>query len=222
MALIVCEECGGKISDTVSVCIHCGAPVEKKVILQPEDMVIEPVQIQPLKTPAAPAEKKEEKYNYDKLNKDIRMQYELQFLESCDWAKKYRKSMFDIQKFKSLFATFFGMPYFAFFAMFGLYFLALRIFEGVPNIFEDDAKVNDEAMKVYILGLVAIMAISAVARITMGIVDFANKRSWKKYAYIKKYQQWLAEEKNVQYSPIFADTKARERFESVDLDNLYL
>ena len=34
MALINCEECGGKVSDTAAACPHCGAPVsaESKAI----------------------------------------------------------------------------------------------------------------------------------------------------------------------------------------------
>ena len=29
MALIICHECGKKISDTSDICIHCGAPLNK-------------------------------------------------------------------------------------------------------------------------------------------------------------------------------------------------
>ena len=29
MALIICPECGSKISDKTEQCIHCGCPIEK-------------------------------------------------------------------------------------------------------------------------------------------------------------------------------------------------
>lgn len=32
MALIICPECGSKVSDKANACIHCGYPIHKKSI----------------------------------------------------------------------------------------------------------------------------------------------------------------------------------------------
>lgn len=34
MALIICPECGGKVSDKANACIHCGYPISKNIELK--------------------------------------------------------------------------------------------------------------------------------------------------------------------------------------------
>ena len=40
MAIIVCPECGGKVSTKASCCPHCGAPVEAKVASDPSPAIV--------------------------------------------------------------------------------------------------------------------------------------------------------------------------------------
>ena len=61
---------------------------------------------------------------------------------------------------------------------------------------------------------------SALAMFTLSIVQAVRKNSDDKIIYIKKYQKWLLEEKNISYKPKFAKKQMQETFDSINLEKI--
>ena len=87
MALIVCTECGRKISDTSKHCIHCGAAIESSH----EETVTKAPEAK--KTPS----------DYFQLQSGLQIQLEAEFLETDTWAEKYRRKGLELKAFHGLY-----------------------------------------------------------------------------------------------------------------------
>ena len=202
MALIVCKKCGQKISDTVELCIHCGALISGEPVVEKEES----------KDVDIPNQNKEEKmvqYNYEKYDEDIRIQLEQQFLTTDKWAKSFRRKGVEIEQFKSLFSWGLILPA-----------LIVLVVKCCYSYIFKESYYNELFLGIAIIGAISLFAVSLILTVVLFFVGVAYKRSLNKYIYMKKYQRWLLEEKNVRYTPVFLDQKSKEKFEKLDIDNI--
>lgn len=199
MALTVCRHCGKTISDTVETCIHCG-----EIIAEP---VSEPEAVQPQAT--EPQEEAEEQvvYDYFVYGEAQRLKLEEAFLKSDAWAYKYRLAESDLGKFKSLFGD----------VMAGLFFSAVALLLAYVYIFDMQAYSVD-LIKAALIGGGILFAVSLPAMLVLSIVRKVRGKSEDKLIYIKKYQKWLLEEKNISYEPKFEKKQMQELFDSINLE----
>ncbi len=202
MALIVCKHCGQKISDTVEMCIHCGALISGEPFVQKEES-------EDADTLDRNKEEKTAQYDYEKYNEDIRIQLEQQFLTTDKWARSFRRKGVEIQKFKSLFSWGIILPV--------LIVLAVRY--CYSNVFKESFY-NEIPLGIAGMGAILLFTVSLILTVVLFFVGMVYKRSLNKYIYMKKYQRWLLEEKNVRYTPVFLDKKSKEKFEKLDIDNI--
>ncbi len=200
MALITCKSCGKTISDTTSVCIHCGAPTQE---------------------PSAPIENETasdvQKDNTEKENivyfKDLKeeekdaLQYE--FWQADKRARAY------IQKEVNLYS-------YLFFSILALVLpralLALR--DWVKDKFFE-GNVHSEDWLTYSDFFAVAIAVLWIACLVLWIYTLFTYRSrLKRQTYHRRLQKWLLENKNIHFMPNFLSKKDQEVFEKIDLNTI--
>lgn len=199
MALIVCRHCRKTVSDTVETCIHCGGLIAEP-INQPEVTL-------PQETAAQTKSKKTTIYDYSSFSDERKQKLEKAFLESDAWAYKYRHTGNELRSFKSLFCN----------IILCLWLSATAFL--LAFIFLADMRAYDVNLILYALaGAGILFAVSAIISIILFIVLKIRKNSDERLIYLKKYQKWLMEEKNVSYKPKFAKAQMQEVFNWINLE----
>jgi hypothetical protein len=201
MALIVCRHCGKKVSDTVETCIHCGGLIEEPVG-QPEEMrTQEPVVQAEQETPTI--------YQYSGFSEERQLKLEKAFLDSDQWAYKYRHKEVELISFKSMIGW----------ILVSLIWSTLLLGLAFAFLFDMRAYRADLVITA-LVGAGILFAISVIVNIVLSIVLKVRKKSNERLIYLKKYQKWLMEEKHVAYQPKFDKQQMQETFEMINLDRL--
>ena len=198
MALIVCKTCGKKVSDTVDRCIHCGAPIaEEPFVLKTEEK--------------KETVKKSEQtlHNYSSYDSADQIKLEKEFLSQDKWARRFRRTKNDISKFKHWFIHMCWL-----FIIYRLVYLYLY-----KEVFEQSIYRKDMTdVSIYLM--VALFAVSFIGMLVTWGMEIAKKRSVKRYIYLKKYQRWLKETKQIQYNPQFFEKKEQAAFDQIDIEKI--
>ena len=210
MALIVCKECGRKISDTSKQCIHCGSVLEIK---HTDDT------IESNNSTFEETVEKEAVNDYDESADNVKdfaslsiiekMQLEKEFAKSDKWVFKYirRKTEFGCCRRSFLWAFWTGIALR----------LILLLIMNAPLSDIEYYIVNPGFAELTIILLVVLFLLCFIMFIygIIGPIYFAITR--KKYVYTKKLMNWLNEEKGVKYAPVFSEKKQRI-LDSIQLD----
>ena len=195
MALIVCEKCGKKISDTASECIHCGAKIGVENDVSSEMNEKEKKKNEP-KDFLSFSDDKQEKLEIEFLNYDV---------EARKWYQKHGA-------FSKLAVSGMGLATVSF-----VFAFIISLLFGDKNPAESTDTVN----MLYNVGYVGVRVLQVFGIITCLVFNVAFivvKRKKRPEVYKKRFQKWLMDNKNIAYNPFFETQKERERFESVDLD----
>lgn len=199
MALIVCKECGKKISDTSERCIHCGALTSE----QNSSLVTNSE-----KSDTKEPKKSEQKYtDYHKMADNTKIQIEIEFLEQDSWAKKFRHKGLELKAFKELFL------------------IAAGLMPLVISITSIAARINDRIADptAFWTALCGCFGFAIIFAIISKIFSFRLKRhnaSYDVLIYEKKFQHWLRETKKIVYHPILWDEVTMDRFDAINLNKL--
>ena len=192
MALIVCKCCGGKISDTVETCIHCGASIKESPIVHEE-----PIDKESSLNNQAPSS---ESKRFEYLSEEVQQGLQRDFLQSDTWARKYMQKNMEIASFsKNVLIYFF------------LFTISRSLIADMP--------VSNENF--FNFGLCAVLVLLVIGvcllfyAIGFYIYSFATLA---KYIYLKKFQIWLQKEKNIDFVPTFKRDRQLRKFESINLE----
>lgn len=225
MALMQCSNCGGKVSDTVANCIHCGAPIKKTEQVDINDNIRQKESVTETEKPKAnepeinnpekkkPVNKKPEvKLSpYSKLSDEKKIALENEFLKTDKRARRYRRK--GVEKGKYLSITFWIL-------VFARLLLAAQSYV-VENYFGGEI-FNQQYIEYsyYCLGALAVIWI---ASFIMGLYCAISYRGViKKHTYNKKFQKWLRDKKKIEYVPNLIDERDRQIFEQIDLNTMKL
>lgn len=201
MALICCNKCGKKISDTAHSCVHCGAPLEDNITQ--EETTVSQENAHYLYEIVLP--------QFGALPEDQQIALENEFLKSDKRARNFYRKTIEYKKFFLIF--FIILPVFS---------VLLKIQEKIVGSFEDSAAYNQTMIDIaetFALLSVFIWVFTAAVEIYY-IIVLRNK--FKQLAYSKKLQKWLREEKAIIYDPIFDTEKEKNMFEQIDADSAKL
>lgn len=200
MALITCNKCGKKISDTVSNCIHCGALIKETAEI--ENQKNEPLEDKNIIS-------KIELPNFDELSEDHQIALENEFLKSDKRALKYKRKGVEMKKYATL----------AFWLLLiGRLLLLLQKYV-IQKFFNGEVYKQEfiDLSEKFILMFVFIW----IASIVMCLYTvFSYKSKLKKHIYNKKFQNWLKEKKNIKFTPSLISEKDRIMFEQIDINTM--
>ena len=197
MALIVCKNCGKKISDSVDKCIHCG-------FLRSE--ITEEIKNEIPKGNAIEKEKPQKDFFY--YNKEEKAVLEKQFINSDKWAWKYRRKQDSFKKITVLTVGWVNLA-------FGVHFV---IALASPSLFTFTTETAwTAAVSVLLIGILWIA--SMIILVINSVLSKIHKGSINSIIYHKKFQKWLYENHEISYKPIFGKKKHQEQFESLNLDD---
>lgn len=193
MAIIICKKCGKKVSDTTDVCIHCGHPTHEEKSSDKEEKI------------------KIEKnvYNFNSFAEDDKLILERDFLRADKWAMNYRTRKEEISSFLAMLAI----------TLFCLV-LALKIVGYVNKDFFAGEIYNESFAAIAISCLIALLALLLVISVYSVCMNINFKVTMARFIYMKKFQKWLKENKNIEYTPPFIKTKEKEIFEKINIDTL--
>ena len=196
MALIVCENCGKKISDTTEKCIHCGALL-KTLENKADD-------VNRIKEETAKEEKT--RVNYLTLSDSEQMRLEEEFWEYDKEAFEWYVKMY--QNRKPL-----DIPFF-------LETLG-GLLVGVPVGIILKAILSGSAREFAMFGLMVSSFAVFVGYFSMSFGILFNsgaKKRRKQFIYQKRFQRWLKENKDMDFMPTLWKKGDELLFESVDID----
>ena len=196
MALIICKSCGKKVSDTVDVCIHCGQ--------NPKEEIVEKVEEPTVQEP--PAQKKAEYYD---LSEREQIALEAEFAKQDKSAKKYLLDAFELSSFMKPILFY---PILAFVLVRGLFTLA-EMFDIL----------NTETANETLSGVAAVSGIGLIVlcacMFIYGLVKKIYNRITNAYLiYLKKFQKWLKENKDIDFYPELEKARQKAFFESINID----
>ena len=202
MALIVCNKCGKKVSDTVKTCIHCGALLSENATQRNEPR--EPQEnFTPLYEVLFP--------NFKDLSEGQQNDLENEFLKSDKRARSFYRKGVEIKKFCLILLMI--LPFFG-----ALHTLQAKLIERFQESEAYSQKMIDIAEK-FALSSVFVWLFVAVVALYYIIV---TRSKYKQQIYLKKLQKWLKEEKGVIFNPTFMSEKEKNIFEQIDLNNVHL
>lgn len=206
VAIVVCKKCGKNISDTVDTCIHCGALISE--LTEDKNSNQESTENDFINNEIDENKEKGELIDYRLFDQDQRIELEKQFLQSDKRAMNYMRKNIESVSYMRIFMWFF-YPYLLshLFTEKILSFIDAPVYDDILNIIG--------SLLLIILGMILMICfIYSVVHQTK--IKFSNK----KYYYMKKFQKWLKEEKNIDYYPPFVNIKEKEKFDKIDI-NLY-
>lgn len=228
MALIVCQECGKRISDTTKVCIHCGAPTwvsttddtKKEQNGQEKQHDIEACEKEKkqdtYKTAAEQSISATPKQIFQKLSLERQCELEREFWNVDKSAKKYRKR---------------GKTW-GYFSLLGLGYYVLSIaglFIGFPIIMGDGEGVPEwlsfKNWEIYHLFFpedipifLIVMGLMGMICVIIGGVRLRQGQGKKEIIYKKRFQSWLNLEKNIDYVPQFLMEKDKTMWNNTNMN----
>lgn len=197
MALIICEECKKKVSDSLEVCIHCGAKLSYK---QQESQEVKRAEVVPTKTGESIGEEKVFK-SYENLLKNEKIALEKDFLSQDEPMKKYKQRLQLIEYIIDMSIW-----------LLGINAIALEILKRLSYKLQ-----NAKVVLVFIIWAISLIVLSVVACLVLVIIKKISKRKRNKLLYIKRYQRWLKTKKNIEYSPIFSNARLEVIYENLEI-----
>ena len=206
MALITCKSCGKKISDTVEKCIHCGEPIkiENK---EPEQEKVE-IEEQKKKYNEIPTISKVNKKEFKKLPEREQIELEQQFVDSNVKFYKIKRREEEHKKISFFAWIMFFLPVVAIVAL-GMIVKNFSLQPYNPELYE---------LGITIAGSVIIICVLII--ILNFIISIIDKKSIKKYIYMKGFKLWLDKEKDIDFSPPFFDDHEKAIFDEIDLETI--
>ncbi|MBP3592672.1 MAG: zinc ribbon domain-containing protein [Clostridia bacterium] len=195
MALIICKNCGKKISDTAEVCIHCGISVNEEVS----------VEIKRDETSKNGQSTQAKTRQFEDLNDEVRTKLEREFLKSNNWASKYKKNELQLPAIGRLWILYLGFAF--------IYLEILSLFD----IYVAGPIINEKYFDFGLLAVLALMAITLCLFVYSIGMRIYLKSTSAKYIYLRKFQAWLKKEKNVDFIPTFKRKSQLAKFESVQI-----
>ncbi len=195
MALIICRACGKTISDTAERCVHCGA------LTAPEPAV-------------QTIEKKEEPRltSFNELPEKTKDRLSREFQEKCAWHDPWLNRYRFFKNARDLLASPFLIVWL------GIHWggdLAYKMFDFLSGpvyhpFWETVHNVSKACALWLCLGIFVIVVLPT----------FYYRFMLGGAIYKKKLQKWLREEKQMDYIVTFKNAKAKQRFDSIDLENI--
>lgn len=186
MGLIQCQECGKTISDTIKICIHCGAPLRDAV----ED---------PPAVPVCEQENSSTHTSFDALPIAEQDALEKEFLLKDKRALKFRRKR---QGAKNTLILSGILALFFFYNL--ISYLALSSFFQNAKILNLSYILTFFSFICFFIGLI------------VGLKNKPTpENDVKKCIYYRKFQAFL-KEKEIDYTPVFIVEKERLLFEQVD------
>ena len=189
MALITCKNCGKSISDTTEKCIHCGAPVGVDV-----ETTADSADNASVKT----ENKTEKKINFLAMSDEDQIKLEEEFLDSDPDAFKWYKSFYEKKIISGVMVV-----------------LMIPCLLGMLFVTTQDGSIELRIAGIFLLVAFCILAI-VFSFSSKGISPRNNKR--KQFVYQKRFQRWLKDKKNIEYTPTIWRKSDEAIFESVDID----
>ncbi len=200
MALITCGKCGKKVSNTTTNCIHCGA----KIYVAEQPQMEEPTVTSEPETPP-----KIKGIAFSSLNEDEQIKLENEFVSKDIRAKKYRRMGVEAKIFGFIA---FWMLLFARLLLVIQGYIITDMFGGViyqPDLIDWSGS---------ILSVLVIVWLVAFIMCVYSAIAFKNRL--RKCIYMKKFQKWLMDEKNINYIPNLITEKDRQLFNQIDLNTM--
>jgi len=201
MALIICNECGKKVSDSAKTCIHCGAPLTEKETIANTSI--------PEKKEEATgtAQAADEMVSFKSLGKKKQEELVHTFWEEDPIAKGYQKKRCILE----------SIP----FVCGGFIFLPTLLFFALPLLLK--LKTQDEKMIIISLSAIGVCFVLLVLSliVTSIIKKLTLDQKLKKYTYEKRFHLW-AKTRNVDYYPVFAKESEKALFEQINVDTIRL
>ena len=206
MALIICSNCGKKVSDTTSECIHCGA----KIGVATNDKNKNLNNTKKTNISVDNNEESDVIYKYYSLPFEKQERLENDFLkfdkESAQWQEK------------SLVVTkFFGAAR----ILLILALIAFSILSFIVKILPDGTIDFDDEKRIMFLGIgvAGYIAVAAICLVVLAISSIIIKLRFgkkKQYVYYRRFSKWL-EKKNIVFDIEFASDDDERLYEKIDL-----
>ena len=205
MALIVCENCGRKISDTCLRCIHCGKEIETDQSNNAPQDIKENSNSSHNTTEENDVVIQEDNNNFSSLTEKEKGLLEEEFRKSDKWAERYVRKTTEFVKFRKMF-------YHLLISLIILIAVA-RLFIGEKGLLLEYLIVNFSFLLVSLVCFVALFII-CLGMFLYGVIGpICFMVTLKKYVYLKKFILWLSQEKNIKYAPVFTYKSERRKFE---------
>lgn len=205
MALIICNNCGKKISDTADECIHCGAKIRLDV-----NEKIDEIEYDIEETEVENADKEYDLVKYYSLPVDKQEKLERDFRKSDKEAGAWKEKALNVESFIKASK--------AFLLISALVFFALRLFSDVLSGKLLD-KTNERAGICFAVGLIGFVVVFVISLIALGIAEAVRSLRFgkkKQYVYYRRFADWLLE-KNVIFDMEFLSDKDKKIYEKIDL-----
>ena len=213
MALIICQECGKKVSDTAANCIHCGAPI----VVEKLPEATTPVQNQQ-KTPTegtsveiqskSASAVESEMTNFNSLGDKKQEELVHAFWEEDPIAKRYQKKRLIMDRLAQRFSGYAFLPI-AFYLLIQ-FALKLPLQNGKMII-----PLLGLFLVYYVLSTLKLLVFSIIKRLTV-----TSKP--KRLAYEKRFATWVMEKHQIVYYPIFIHAKDKLMYEQINIDTFKL
>ena len=205
MALIICNNCGKKISDTADECIHCGAKIGFDV-----NEKIDEIENDIEETEVENADKEYDFVKYYSLPVDKQEKLERDFMKSDKEAGAWKEKASVVDKFSKTAR--------AFLLISALVFFALRLFSDVLSGKLLD-ETNERAGICFAIGLIGFVVVLVISLIVMGIAGAVKTLRFgkkKQYVYYRRFADWLYG-KNVIFDIEFLSDKDEKLYKKIDL-----
>lgn len=207
MALIICNNCGKKISDTTNECIHCGAKIGVGFDEQNENLN----NTKKADMGGSNSEEHDMIYKYYSLSFEKQERLENDFLEFDKQAAEWQEKASTVAKFLKIAKAFLILAAIAFSV---LSLLAKILPEGVIDLD------NERALICLASGIIGYAVEGAICLIIIVVCSIMNKLRYdkkKQYVYYRRFSKWL-EEKNVIFDIKFLSESDERMYDKIDLD----
>lgn len=198
MALIICKNCGKKVSDTAKNCIHCGVSLLLEEV-PPQPPAVEEMVEQKEQT----SEKLDNFVKFKNLDKKQQKALLKEFWKEDLPARKYQKKKTILEFFQSGIFVYLLIPNLVTMAIWFVFRFQPQSTEGF----------------LLILSLFAAMIIlPPILMLIFGIIMKLTVNSKvKTLAYKKRFQIWAKETKQIVYKPTFVNCVESQMFEQIDI-----
>jgi len=211
MALTVCNNCGKKVSDTVEKCIHCGAPIGTPQDIncdesssQPDGNVKKDFETDTQKDTEG-AQKPAKKYF--SLSSAERGKLEEEFLYDDKMSMKWYRKSYVSRKIRKLGAIGWFMHLFL-----------MIVFSFVPNLDMVESELNQKFAVIGLCCALVLMFGGLLTVIISVILNIIWNRKIKIYIYLRRFERWLAEKKDIDYNMSFESSRDRMLYDSIDVN----
>lgn len=192
MAIIICKNCGKKVSDTVDVCIHCGNnPKEenKNNVIEVSNEFAE------VKT-----------VEFDDLKEKEQLKLEAEFVKQDKWAKRYMLDVIELPSFGRLL-------YYPAIAI-----VILRILHRLTEVFATGELINEELSVIAAISGIGLVVLPLCTFFYSVVKRIYNRITQAHLIYLKKFQKWLMDNQNISYYPELKNLRQKATFESMNIE----